>query len=429
MSWTDAKIYCESLGGHLVTITSQVEQDFVTNLIVSGTKPYYWAGGMQLPGSSEPFGGWTWVTGEPFSYTNWRSYQPDNCTNDDKIFVIKNIDWFGSTSPGKWVDDFNTGCFSTVSYGFICEWEFPTPSEKMYISDMTWINSTSGYNYPPKKDTNNGGGPLIANGITYFKGIGTHPFSGNTNADVTVNISGLGYTRFQAIAGNVGFNGTTTYTVLVDNQIKEASPIITGNAIYVFDVDITNGNMLTLRVNDGGDGMDCDGTNWCDAKLIGNVNNSLNIASKGSIIATVMNPIGTGNRNIEVIRDGFKPVVNSSASSIQYDTYLGSTSDHDEYIGYIFSDKYIFTNVIFQEGKHFNDGGWFLNRTLKLQAKIDGNWIDIDSNVTPGYPDTNNINFFLPSYETYTFTFNSVVADGIRIIGSAGGSSRFISVG
>lgn len=29
MSWTDAKIYCENLGGHLVTINSEEEQKFL----------------------------------------------------------------------------------------------------------------------------------------------------------------------------------------------------------------------------------------------------------------------------------------------------------------------------------------------------------------------------------------------------------------
>ena len=29
MTWTQAKEYCEALGGHLVSITSQEEQDFI----------------------------------------------------------------------------------------------------------------------------------------------------------------------------------------------------------------------------------------------------------------------------------------------------------------------------------------------------------------------------------------------------------------
>lgn len=45
MSWTDAKVYCENLGGHLVTINSEEEQKFIEdNLLVIGTKKTYFIG-------------------------------------------------------------------------------------------------------------------------------------------------------------------------------------------------------------------------------------------------------------------------------------------------------------------------------------------------------------------------------------------------
>ena len=39
-----------------------------------------WLGGFQPEGSPEPAGGWQWVTGEPFNYTNWTIQEPDNGT-------------------------------------------------------------------------------------------------------------------------------------------------------------------------------------------------------------------------------------------------------------------------------------------------------------------------------------------------------------
>ena len=33
MTWTEAKAYCESLGGHLATITSAGEQAFIESII------------------------------------------------------------------------------------------------------------------------------------------------------------------------------------------------------------------------------------------------------------------------------------------------------------------------------------------------------------------------------------------------------------
>ena len=38
MTWQQAKEKCESLGGHLVTITSQGEQNFVSKLLTNGSK-------------------------------------------------------------------------------------------------------------------------------------------------------------------------------------------------------------------------------------------------------------------------------------------------------------------------------------------------------------------------------------------------------
>jgi len=76
ISWSDANAVANLLGGHLATITSVEENDFVFSLIDDEIYWYPsvnirgpWIGGYQLPGSSEPDGGWAWVTGELFVYT------------------------------------------------------------------------------------------------------------------------------------------------------------------------------------------------------------------------------------------------------------------------------------------------------------------------------------------------------------------------
>jgi hypothetical protein len=88
LSWSDAETACETVGGHLVTISSAEENAFVFSLVSSNDAFWYldgvgnglgpWLGGYQEPGSQEPDGGWKWVTGEAFSYTNWETDQPDN---------------------------------------------------------------------------------------------------------------------------------------------------------------------------------------------------------------------------------------------------------------------------------------------------------------------------------------------------------------
>jgi len=86
ITWDAAKVAAEKLTltdddgvpmtGHLATITSQGENDFIISsfsVFQTQFQPFYWLGGFQLPNSEEPAGGWTWVTGEEWSYTNWVS--------------------------------------------------------------------------------------------------------------------------------------------------------------------------------------------------------------------------------------------------------------------------------------------------------------------------------------------------------------------
>jgi hypothetical protein len=83
MTWHDAKAYAESLGGYLVTITSQSENDFIYNNLVSGINEIIWLGGTD----EEQEGIWKWVTGEIFYdhntkecllYCNWYPGEPND---------------------------------------------------------------------------------------------------------------------------------------------------------------------------------------------------------------------------------------------------------------------------------------------------------------------------------------------------------------
>ena len=83
------------VGGHLATITSKGENDFIYEMsirdrglwrdcqsqCVDSFGPSF--GLFQPPESQEPAGGWQWVTGEPFTYDNWSIYSPGNYTGRD----------------------------------------------------------------------------------------------------------------------------------------------------------------------------------------------------------------------------------------------------------------------------------------------------------------------------------------------------------
>jgi len=71
-SWKDAKQICESVGGHLATVTSEEEERWIRS-----TLPPMWM--VWLGGTDEKEeGNWQWVTGEPWQYAPWDKVQPDN---------------------------------------------------------------------------------------------------------------------------------------------------------------------------------------------------------------------------------------------------------------------------------------------------------------------------------------------------------------
>ena len=92
--WEDANQAAQVLGGHLVTISSAAENDFVFSLVSSSEKRHgYWLGGYQLPGSSEPDGGWVWVTGEPWNYTCWDDGEPNNAPGPNENRLHFHDEW------------------------------------------------------------------------------------------------------------------------------------------------------------------------------------------------------------------------------------------------------------------------------------------------------------------------------------------------
>lgn len=88
--WTKAKKWCEEKGGHLATITSSSENEFIDSLIpkYSDLKYYF--------GAEKARGAWQWVTGEKFSYTNWAVGEPDNLGGSET--------YLGSYENKKWAD-------------------------------------------------------------------------------------------------------------------------------------------------------------------------------------------------------------------------------------------------------------------------------------------------------------------------------------
>ena len=133
MTWTEAEEYCESLGGHLVTITSKEEDEFILNTIADNeTSLYFWIGGSD----SREEGKWEWVTGEEWDYNHWKSGQPNDykgwCKEgqDYAVIVDKDGRWEDCPDDGYDSDGPKNAYFDPADYGFICEWDYVTTSGK-----------------------------------------------------------------------------------------------------------------------------------------------------------------------------------------------------------------------------------------------------------------------------------------------------------
>lgn len=120
-NWQKAKTRCEQMGGHLVTINSQDEQNFIENLIsYQCTRNNIWLGCYRNNTNT-----WRWVTGETFSYTHWAAGRPDNYKNIQDKGMIMNK--FHSGCFGTWDDVEADGGqpprYGEENFSFICEWE------------------------------------------------------------------------------------------------------------------------------------------------------------------------------------------------------------------------------------------------------------------------------------------------------------------
>lgn len=123
--WDDAESFCESIGGYLMTITSQQEQTFAEKLLKGGTKNSYWLG------SREKNRVYSWVTGEEFTYSNWAYNQPDNHKKsdyEDCLMIYNGYNPYSRNEIGEWNDLNNRAIcgnepfFGINNFGFICEW-------------------------------------------------------------------------------------------------------------------------------------------------------------------------------------------------------------------------------------------------------------------------------------------------------------------
>jgi len=109
VSWHEAEAMAEAMTfldrqGHLVTLTSQAENDFVFWEVVGGNidTPHGdpWLGAYQNSFQSPPDENWHWVTNEDWDFTNWDDGEP-NDYDEQYAELFLNFQLWGD---GTWND-------------------------------------------------------------------------------------------------------------------------------------------------------------------------------------------------------------------------------------------------------------------------------------------------------------------------------------
>ena len=118
-TWDEAKVFCESLGGYLATLTTAEENAAVYAHVIEMGYSYrdvYF--GLS---DAESEGSWKWVTGEPFEMNSWGQGEPNNYEDGENYATFSWESAEYGYSFGFWND--NDGNMKGWESGaFICEW-------------------------------------------------------------------------------------------------------------------------------------------------------------------------------------------------------------------------------------------------------------------------------------------------------------------
>ena len=104
-TWDQEEAQAVALGGHLVSLTNQAEQDFINRTFLSDgeRRRILWSG--LNDAASE--GNFVWSNGDPVSYTNLSPGEPNGFTGENYIamnWVFGNYQTNDLNDRGKWVD-------------------------------------------------------------------------------------------------------------------------------------------------------------------------------------------------------------------------------------------------------------------------------------------------------------------------------------
>lgn len=134
ITWQDAANTAVAMGGYLATVHSYEENQFIFSLITDemfwappdpwNNREGPWLGGLRNPSD---YGQWIWVTGEPWTYSQWCPGEPNNVGgNEDRLIFFGP----GNTISNVW-NDVGSGYGAR---GFVVESPVPEPATMVLLT-------------------------------------------------------------------------------------------------------------------------------------------------------------------------------------------------------------------------------------------------------------------------------------------------------
>ena len=196
LSWNAADDLATAAGGHLATITSEEEDDWV---IANQVRNFYktWLGGFQPEGTGEPNQGWEWVTGEAWNYTNWSpGGEPNNSGGEEDYLQYNDI------FPPTW----NDALVDNAVYDFIVEWDEGSFSFSMDCN-ANGIPDECDIADGTSNDINSDGVPDDCQCLADIAG-GSDPGDGDGEVNVLDLLAIIGFWGSSGPIGDINFDGT-----------------------------------------------------------------------------------------------------------------------------------------------------------------------------------------------------------------------------
>jgi len=207
-----ADIFVGEQSGYLATITSQSENDFILENVISGIENpgvlgQFYLGGYWLDDL------WYWRTGEDFDYTNWDQGEPNNIGSETIVTA------WGSFSPNR-PEGYWNNVMPTIALWSIVEWNSPTTSPPYLTSQIQGKVSDEGNNLLGVEiNLYNSLGENIAS--TYTDESGHYEFTDIENGDYLIEqVVPMGYTPLNGPTIETTLYGGTT---IVDFNLGDAT--------------------------------------------------------------------------------------------------------------------------------------------------------------------------------------------------------------